>query len=68
MAGISMAMNAPYFWIMDIASLFYLPVDGREKTRTTHQVWRGCLRLPAGWAFTLGPIISMYLAAVGWSL
>ena len=64
MAGISMAMNAPYFGLWTLLPYFIcLWMVEKNKNNASGIAWVFAL---TGWmGFTLGPIISMYLAAVG---
>jgi modulator of FtsH protease len=64
MAGISMAMNAPYFGLWTLLPYFIcLWMVEKNKNNASGLAWVFAL---TGWmGFTLGPIISMYLAAVG---
>jgi modulator of FtsH protease len=64
MAGISMAINAPYFGLWTLLPYFIcLWMVEKNKNNASGIAWVFAL---TGWmGFTLGPIISMYLAAVG---
>ena len=64
MAGISMAINAPYFGLWTLLPYFVcLWMVEKNKNNASGLAWVFAL---TGWmGFTLGPIISMYLAAVG---
>ncbi len=64
MAGISMAINAPYFGLWTLLPYFIcLWMVEKNKNNVSGIAWVFAL---TGWmGFTLGPIISMYLAAVG---
>ena len=64
MAGISMAMNAPYFGLWTLLPYFIcLWMVEKNKNNASGLAWVFAL---TGWmGLTLGPIISMYLAAVG---
>ena len=64
MAGISMAMNAPYFGLWTLLPYFIcLWMVEKNKNNASGLAWVFAL---TGWmGFTLGPIISIYLAAVG---
>lgn len=64
MAGISMAMNAPYFGLWTLLPYFIcLWMVEKNKNNASGLAWVFAL---TGWmGFTLGPIINMYLAAVG---
>ena len=64
MAGISMAINAPFFGLWTLLPYIgCLWMVGKNKNNASGIAWVFAL---TGWmGFTLGPIISMYLAAVG---
>ena len=64
MAGISMAMNAPYFGLWTLLPYFIcLWMVEKNKNNASGLAWVFAL---TGWmGLTLGPIISIYLAAVG---
>ena len=64
MAGISMAINAPYFGLWTLLPYFIcLWMVEKNKNNASGIAWVFAL---TGWmGFTLGPIISMYLAALG---
>lgn len=64
MAGISMAVNAPFFGLWTLLPYFIcLWMVEKNKNNASGIAWVFAL---TGWmGFTLGPIISMYLAAVG---
>jgi modulator of FtsH protease len=64
MAGISMAINAPYFGLWTLLPYFIcLWMVEKNKNNASGIAWVFAL---TGWmGFTLGPIISMYFAAVG---
>jgi modulator of FtsH protease len=64
MAGISMAINAPYFGLWTLLPYFIcLWMVEKNKNNASGIAWVFAL---TGWmGFTLGPIISMYLAACG---
>jgi modulator of FtsH protease len=64
MAGISMAINAPYFGLWTLLPYFIcLWMVEKNKNNASGIAWVFAL---TGWmGFTLGPIISLYLAAVG---
>ena len=64
MAGISMAITAPYFGLWTLLPYFIcLWMVEKNKNNASGIAWVFAL---TGWmGFTLGPIISMYLAAVG---
>lgn len=64
MAGISMAINAPYFGLWTLLPYFIcLWMVEKNKNNASGIAWVFAL---TGWmGFTLGPIINMYLAAVG---
>ena len=63
MAGISMAINAPYFGLWTLLPYFIcLWMVEKNKNNATGLVWVFVL---TGWmGFTLGPIISMYLSLI----
>lgn len=64
MAGISMAINAPYFGLWTLLPYFIcLWMVEKNKNNASGIAWVFAL---TGWmGFTLGPIINMYLVAVG---
>ena len=64
MAGVAMAINAPYFGLWTLLPYFIcLWMVEKNKNNASGIAWVFAL---TGWmGFTLGPIISMYLAAVG---
>jgi modulator of FtsH protease len=64
MAGVSMAVNAPYFglWTL-LPSVICLWMTEKNKNNSSGIVWVFAL---TGWmGFTLGPILNMFLAAKG---
>ena len=64
MAGVAMALNVPYFGLWTLLPYFIcLWMVEKNKNNASGIAWVFAL---TGWmGFTLGPIISMYLAAVG---
>jgi len=64
MAGVSMAINAPYFGLMTlIPYFFFLWMTEKNKNSSKGLFWVFAL---TGWlGFTLGPILNMYLAVKG---
>ena len=64
MAGISMAINAPYFGLMTLIPYFFcLWMTEKNKNSSKGLFWVFAL---TGWlGFTLGPILNMYLAVKG---
>ncbi|MDA0796856.1 MAG: Bax inhibitor-1/YccA family protein [Proteobacteria bacterium] len=64
MAGVSMAINAPYFGLVTLIPYFFcLWMTEKNKNTSKGLFWVFAL---TGWlGFTLGPILSMYLAVKG---
>jgi modulator of FtsH protease len=64
MAGLSMAINAPYFGLVTLIPYFFcLWMTEKNKNSSKGLFWVFAL---TGWlGFTLGPILSMYLAVKG---
>jgi len=64
MAGLSMAINAPYFGLITLIPYFFcLWMTEKNKNTSKGLFWVFAL---TGWlGFTLGPILSMYLAVKG---
>jgi modulator of FtsH protease len=64
MAGLSMAINAPYFGLVTLIPYFFcLWMTEKNKNTSKGLFWVFAL---TGWlGFTLGPILSMYLAVKG---
>lgn len=64
MAGISMAINAPYFGLITLIPYFFcLWMTEKNKNSSKGLFWVFAL---TGWlGFTLGPILNMYLAVKG---
>jgi modulator of FtsH protease len=64
MAGLSMAINAPYFGLMTLIPYFFcLWMTEKNKNSSKGLFWVFAL---TGWlGFTLGPILNMYLAVKG---
>lgn len=64
MAGVSMAMNAPYFGLWTLLPyILFLWMTEKNKNNASGIVWVFAL---TGWmGFTLGPILNMFLAMQG---
>ena len=64
MAGVSMAMNAPYFGLWTLLPyVLCLWMTEKNKNKASGIVWVFAL---TGWlGFTLGPILNMFLATRG---